>query len=174
MFKKLSALTALFAALLTSSYANAGLIEDVIEVDQRVGHWDYLYYEHDINDQGFNLGTAESASLKIEVFDDGCSVILCLDEALPEFLLVTVEDFDFDTGGITLGNFENGLEVEALLALNTDGLLGVTITSLSGDFFVGNSTLSVNTRSVPEPGTLALLALGVFGLGWARRRSAGA
>lgn len=163
MFKKLSALTTLFAALLTGSYANAGLIEDVIEIDQEVGHWDSLDYQHDINDQGFNLGTAESASLAIEIFDD---------DWWSEIMLVVVEDFDFDTGGITFGSFENGLEVEALLALNSDGFLDVTISSLWGDFFVGNSTLSVTTRSVPEPGPLALIVLGVFSLGWARRRNA--
>lgn len=168
MFKKLSALTVLIATLLTASYTSAGLIEDVVEIDQRV---EFSHsYTHDINDQGFNLGAAESASLAIEISDDDkCNLPLCADEWAPDAFLIVVEDLDFDTGGITFGNFESGLGVKALLALNTDGFLDVTVSSL-GDFLIGTSTLTVNTR-VPEPGTLVLLVLGLFGLGWIRRNA---
>src|SRR5690606_39110502 len=113
MFKKLSALTVLFATLFTASYASAGLITDVEEIDQRVvlSH----SYTHDLSDKGFTLGTAESASLAIEIYDDAtCDLFMCADEWLPEILLVVVEDLDFDTGGVTFGSFENGLGVQAL------------------------------------------------------------
>jgi len=48
-------------------------------------------------------------------------------------------------------------------------MLDVTVTSLNGDFFVGNSVLSVITE-VPEPGTIALIGAGLLGLFAARRR----
>lgn len=170
MFRKFSALGMLFTALLTGSYANAGLITDVVEIDQRI--YGSHSYSHNINDQGFTLGSAESATLAIEIYDDAaCHKIMCADEWFPEVLMVVVEDLDFDTGGITFGDFFGGLEIEALIALNSDGYLDVTVSSLWGDFMMGDSTLSVVTSKVPEPGTIGLMLVGMLGLGMARRKA---
>ncbi|MFW6093122.1 MAG: PEP-CTERM sorting domain-containing protein [Pseudomonadota bacterium] len=170
MFKRIAVVV---AALGFSSAASAGVITETMELNQYVGAFGSYDYTHDLNDDGFVPGSAESGEIAIEIFeDDHCQLPTlggCLEEGLPEIVLVTIEEFDFDTGGITFGSgFSNELEVEALASLNADGLLDVEVRSLGDDFLIGNSTLSVVT-DVAEPATLSLLGLGLLGLGTARR-----
>jgi len=58
----------------------------------------------------------------------------------------------------------------ALLDLNADGLLSVTVTATEGDFWWKKSILTVNTVSVPEPNTLLLLGAGLLAIGFVSRR----
>jgi len=158
------------ATLLFSSISQAGLITDVVNQDVYVNWFDSYSYSHDLTeatDDPFTLGSALSADLSINIYDDSSSF---WDGG--ELILVTVEAFDFDSGGLTFSSFIGDLEVNGLLALNTNGLLDVTVSSLWGDFRLGDSTLTVVTAdaAVPEPSIIALFGMGLLGLGLARRK----
>jgi len=150
--------------------ANADVITDTVYQYEYVNIWNPHYYEH--TPVGFTKGTAVGGSLEVMIYDDNKG----WNEIFPEIVLFVVDEFDFDTGGITFGTaFMGDLQVNAIGALNEHGYLGITVKALSGDFHVGNSTLNIYTAAtaVPEPGTLFLLGLGVLGIGFARRRSIG-
>jgi hypothetical protein len=148
--------------------AGAATITDTISQDAYVTFFGSHTYTHDITDDGFVPGSAISGSLQISIYDDARDRF----DLLPEFVLVIVDSFDFDSGGLTFGNFDNSLGVQALGSLNADGMLQVTVQSLWGDFRVGESILSVEVSEVPVPGTLGLLGAGLAALGLARRKAA--
>ena len=67
-----------------------------------------------------------------------------------------------------------GWSILGLLQLNTLGTLTVTISSIMGDFNLTGSTLTAtglaNVASVPEPGALGLLGIGLMGMAFSMRR----
>ncbi len=148
--------------------AGAATITDTVTQDALVNFFGSHTYTHDITDQGFVPGSAISGSLQISIYDDARDRF----DFLPEVVLVIVDSFDFDSGGLTFGNFDNSLGIQALGSLNADGLLQVKVQSLIGDFRVGDSTLSVEVSEVPVPGTLGLLGAGLAALGLVRRKAA--
>ncbi|WP_299662495.1 PEP-CTERM sorting domain-containing protein [uncultured Psychromonas sp.] len=156
--------------LLFSASTFAGTIVDTVEQNQFVGWLDSHTYQHNLNDGldqtgSFTLGSAFSGFLEVEVTDDKDGFF---EGIFPEVMLFTVEDFDFDSGAITFNNgFSGALEVNALGALNADGLLDIVVSSLLGDFYVGKSTLTVQ---VPAPETMLLFGLAIAGLAVRRQR----
>ena len=148
--------------------AGAATITDTVTQDAYVSFLGSHTYTHNIIDNGFVPGSAISGSLQISIYDDARDRF----DILPEVVLVIVDSFDFDSGGLTFGNFDNSLGIQALGSLNADGLLQVKVQSLIGDFRVGTSTLSVEVSEVPVPGTLGLLGAGLAALGLVRRKAA--
>jgi len=114
--------------------------------------------------------TVDSAYFSIGFFDD---------------FLSDGRKFESEYGGLTvdgnnwLANEEIGAGNTILLAdvsgLLVDHMLSVTVSRVSGDFGVSFTSLigeyTDNPASVPEPGSLALLGLGLAGLGLSRRKT---
>lgn len=148
--------------LLFSTSSFATVITDTVSQNTFVGWWQSVHYQHDLNDNGFVLGSAVSGSLEVAISDDSGRFDLW------EVILFTVEAFDFDTGAVTFNDsFSGDLEMNALRQLNTDGYLDVVVTSLFGDFYLGDSTLTV---TVPAPSTVLIFALALVGLMVRRQR----
>lgn len=126
-------------------------------------------YTHNILDNGYNPGVdyIYGYSLSVNLYDDGDRD---LDVALIDVPGLLGDTVFFNLSGVEYG----GWSLEGLAQLTFTGTYGVTITSLIGDFFLGSSTLTVrgeeNSRSVPEPGTLGLLGLGLLGVGAGMRK----
>jgi len=148
---------------LVSINAFAGLITDVEAVNKTVSAPHKVSWVHNIFDQGFIAGTAQSASIVIQFRDDKDPWYAPFETAL-----IQIGSFDFKDGGIDFNptqDWKGNLGIKSLLKLNTNGTLFVEVTSLLGDFTILNSTLTVITKDVevPEPGTLGLLLLGLAG-----------
>ena len=79
----------------------------------------------------------------------------------------------FDLSGSFVGTVFEGASLMGWLQLNLTGTYDVVISSHSGDFMFDSSRLTargLRRMPVPEPGTIALLAIGLIGMGVALSR----
>lgn len=169
------------ALLLASTTANAGMIRDVVSQVDMLGWGDEVTRTHDLTSDVAE-GDEFDPNGTIDIIDGTFSMFYIDDNYDGEANVVLwnfTNSSDPAEGGAVFqsgGDIENDLSPDVIIQLNDTGILDVTIWSEMGDFKVLDTEVFVNTTSaaaasVPEPGVLVLLGLGLVGLRAARPRA---
>jgi len=174
--KTLTKLLSLVAVLISASFANAVTITDTVDpVDVFMNNDNNTYsYAHSITGPSDSTGlngfipatdAISAANMTISLYDDG-------DVSSESYKIKLGLDMFSSTIHVTSGSissspYANTFDVVSYL--QSDGVLNVTLKRQAGDFYFGKSILDVtyapsNTgpSPVPEPGTMVLLAAGLF------------
>ena len=173
MFTKKS-LTAVLLGLFLSAISHAGLITDPIQINKKLKFGQSVAWEHDI---GAQLGSDTAVSGRLTLnFKNGDSFW-----DLADLATIIVGEIDFQDGSVLWSVFggndytgnvgDNSIDI-----INNTGSLWVKVANLIPftKFKLLSSTLEVRTASataVPEPASIALIAIGMIGLYAARRKS---
>lgn len=165
----------LSAPLLANAYSIA---PDVIDFAPNpiVNPSSPYHYVHNLTDNaGYNTAdviTDFTLSLELKNINDGFLDIAYINLGSASNLW-TADSGTALWGNWNYANIVTGANANGLFQL-TDGILDVTISSLLGSFELDKSTLTAQAKStsVPEPTSVALLAVGLLGIAVMRRKSA--
>jgi hypothetical protein len=128
-------------------------------------------FSHDLTTDGFNYNTDYISSYKM-------TLSLHNDKGMIDYVTIDQPGLFSDTTTLLLNwsvaTVNTGTSVEGLWSLNKDGTLAITVKSIFGSFFLDSSTLVAQgtkapTAAVPEPASIALLAVGLIGIAVMRR-----
>ena len=185
--KKLRLVKTLAAGLLLaglSSTANANYIDwtwtDVVDPSPDVSIPPSYPYTHDLTDNDVPyrpwLDYIAGYSLSLHLYDDEYDGWFGAGEwAMVDGSGWGDDQLFFNLDGAFEGTAFEGASLIGWLQLNLTGTYDVVISSYGGDFMFASSRLDAKgyRAAVPEPGTLALLAIGLIGMGVAlsRRRN---
>lgn len=180
-------ITAFLFTLLLSTAAKSAVITDLVSVDNFFNSYgETVSWTHDINDDGFNLGSDVVNSAYLDFNFNGedaptefCGFICVFFGSSPTFIadgyegaLIVIDVFDLEDGGsfeIDTGMLSLGVGLTGVLSLNSSGMLDVSVTRTFGDFSLADVTLYADV-TVSEPSILFTFFIGLMSLLAIRRK----
>ena len=167
----------------TSVPANALVITDMLEanpdifITKGLSMQSYTYV-HNLIDDGFVPGIDHigSAMLSIRLTDTTSNEDSFITVGLGQIEIGGNVDNNSQNLPSPAGTFVNfALSAVSLADLMLDGMLSVTVSSTNRSFYFADSTLTASVvdrpASVPEPLTMALMGIGLLGIGASRRKA---